>query len=815
VTRRLRADQKPQIAPIRRDVALPDDPDAPSADGGRMYVMAIGIDRYRSWGRLHNAVGDARGALAAFANLGFEQFRPALIDDAATGEAIRGLVTDELRTLGENDSLVLFFAGHGHTVTKTFPDGTCTKNGYLVPVDADLPGGRIGSWLSLKSWLSEVAQLPPRHILVVLDACHSGVALDPVIRWRGADVRRSDPVDRLRARRSRRIITSALDDQLALDSGPVHGHSLFTGCLIEALTGGMISRPGQSIVTGSELGLYVQRRVIDYPASQNQTPDFGALELDDRGELTFALSAPVRDHDTPPGPGESKPRSPTGPHEIWPKAARLATVPQGATESMGPGSIKSNKRASTAPPIPATTITPPAKPAAPPVARDVTGPPAKPAVSPGSRSTPAPAPPIAASPSPVKDTRGKTSATTTTTTSKPMTASPAPAPISRAASGPSAPARPSGNAAPAPDVPAPSPRPGAPALEAAFVTALDRHVMLRNRGGNVLSMVTSDPTTALLGWGTWAAGHGWLTLLTEGNGLDAAVADLLAQTPWLRMLPAARERLARIARIDPQDVDAALDARSCTDRDAWIDDVSGRDPHARVSGWLLSALREPWAHVPDLTTAPVQGAELLSIVGDLAAPLTVLLHHPEPTAPWLEQAIRTAAELIAYVPRLAVAVAAPDELVRRVLRDHADSTVMSLARQGVVPLAPRPARPASQPRARPEELLHQALARNPSTASLFTPNVAVPIHDRERAVEVDLVARDALFAVEIDDWYHVRDPQSYRRDRIKDVWLQRAGFFVTRFLAEDVEDRLERVVEEIALGIGARRASGSLAEKFP
>lgn len=89
-------------------------------------------------------------------------------------------------------------------------------------------------------------------------------------------------------RQSRRIITSALDDQVALDSGPVHGHSLFTGCLIEALTDG-IKKSGRRVTTGSELGLYVQGRVQTYPGS-TQTPDFGTFTFDDRGEMIIPLS---------------------------------------------------------------------------------------------------------------------------------------------------------------------------------------------------------------------------------------------------------------------------------------------------------------------------------------------------------------------------------------------------------------------------------------------------------------------------------------------------------------------------------------------
>lgn len=261
------------------------------AQGGRAYVAVIGIDRYRSWNRLYNAVSDASGALGVFSRLGFEPIGAPLFDELATGDALHRIVTDDLTKLGKNDSLVLFFAGHGHTMTRTFYGGATVKDGYIIPVDGDPPGGSAGTWMRLESWLKDVTRIPAQHILVVLDACHSGLALGPVIQWRsrGMDMQIREPLHHLRARRSRRIITSALDDQRAMDGGPVPGHSLFTGCLIEGLTSGLFAATRQPLVTGSQIGFYVQRRVIEYPNS-TQTPDFGALELDDRGELVVRLT---------------------------------------------------------------------------------------------------------------------------------------------------------------------------------------------------------------------------------------------------------------------------------------------------------------------------------------------------------------------------------------------------------------------------------------------------------------------------------------------------------------------------------------------
>ena len=250
---------------------------------GRSIIAVIGIDKYPAWPALSNAVNDATGISRLFQRLGFVELTAPLLNGAATREAMWRLVTDDLAKLDSTDSLVLFFAGHGHT-RSTYPDGKPTKIGYVVPVDA--AEDRAATWVRLDFWLNEVALLPPRHILVIIDACHSGVALDAVVKWRGAAAL-TTALDDLQARRSRRIITSALDDQRAMDGGPYPGHSLFTGCLIEGLTGG-IAAGGKRIATGSQIGMYLQQRVSSYPRSQ-QTPDFGALDLDQRGEIIVPL----------------------------------------------------------------------------------------------------------------------------------------------------------------------------------------------------------------------------------------------------------------------------------------------------------------------------------------------------------------------------------------------------------------------------------------------------------------------------------------------------------------------------------------------
>ena len=55
---------------------------------GRNVVAVIGIDRYRRWPGLSNAVSDARGALNAFQRLGFQQVTEPLLNYEEGGTAV-------------------------------------------------------------------------------------------------------------------------------------------------------------------------------------------------------------------------------------------------------------------------------------------------------------------------------------------------------------------------------------------------------------------------------------------------------------------------------------------------------------------------------------------------------------------------------------------------------------------------------------------------------------------------------------------------------------------------------------------------------
>jgi very-short-patch-repair endonuclease len=67
-------------------------------------------------------------------------------------------------------------------------------------------------------------------------------------------------------------------------------------------------------------------------------------------------------------------------------------------------------------------------------------------------------------------------------------------------------------------------------------------------------------------------------------------------------------------------------------------------------------------------------------------------------------------------------------------------------------------------------------------------------------------------AIELDGGQHLADPVAYRRDRRKDQLLQENGYFVLRFLAEDVGKGLDTVLDTVLRVLARCRQSATRVE---
>ena len=109
---------------------------------------------------------------------------------------------------------------------------------------------------------------------------------------------------------------------------------------------------------------------------------------------------------------------------------------------------------------------------------------------------------------------------------------------------------------------------------------------------------------------------------------------------------------------------------------------------------------------------------------------------------------------------------------------------------------------------RPASPLLARLEADPTTAGLFVLDARLDGGPAGRRVEVALYGAELALAIEIDSEFAYPNVEAYRRERTKDLWLQRRGILIMRILAQDLEKRLEDIVLQVRDVVRERRIRG-------
>ena len=240
------------------------------------HALVVGVSNYEKWPKLPNAVRDAREVSAALRGLGFtvsEVLNP-------TSQELKKAVNDLTYRLGreKNRAILLYFAGHGET--ETLADGT--KLGYIIPKDCPLikddPQGFINHALSMKDIEAYSLRIRSKHLLVLFDSCFSG-SLFSLSRAIPEDISEKSafPV--------RQFITAGNENETVPD------RSMFKRCLLVGLQGDA-DLTGDGYITGSELGMYLADKVVQY-TSRAQHPQYGKINIPElsRGDFIIKLAS--------------------------------------------------------------------------------------------------------------------------------------------------------------------------------------------------------------------------------------------------------------------------------------------------------------------------------------------------------------------------------------------------------------------------------------------------------------------------------------------------------------------------------------------
>lgn len=241
------------------------------------WALIIGINAYP-----HSPLSYARYDAEAIHKILIEKFNfpesnTILLTDekASRSEIIETFLKFTQRHIDHDDRILVFFAGHGYTYS-----GKRGEVGYLVPVD-----GSPDNLASLIRW-DELTRngdlIPAKHILFIMDACYGGLA---ITRSPGPGSMRF--LKNMLQRFARQVITAGKADEVVADAGgPIPEHSVFTGHLLQGLSGNAATPDG--VICANGLMAYVYEKVAK-DLNSRQTPHFGFVD----GDGDFIFTAPM------------------------------------------------------------------------------------------------------------------------------------------------------------------------------------------------------------------------------------------------------------------------------------------------------------------------------------------------------------------------------------------------------------------------------------------------------------------------------------------------------------------------------------------
>jgi Caspase domain len=199
---------------------------------GDRYALVIGIKQYDHWSPLETPDHDAKAVAEVLRNLyGFKtefelenrQKQPLLLIDAKLDDIQRALENLRKR-LTENDSLLIYFAGHGQYLGDA-------REAYWVPRDGEKDNHF--TWFGAPQIITTIKRMIARSVLVVSDSCFSGAILREPPDITAFDQDRRRALIKAGTRKSRIFISSGGTEPV-LDAG-CDNHSIFACAFIKAL----------------------------------------------------------------------------------------------------------------------------------------------------------------------------------------------------------------------------------------------------------------------------------------------------------------------------------------------------------------------------------------------------------------------------------------------------------------------------------------------------------------------------------------------------------------------------------------------------
>ncbi|HET6604629.1 MAG TPA: caspase family protein [Xanthomonadaceae bacterium] len=250
---------------------------------GRYYAVVIGNNSYQDSGyaRLSSAVEDATAVAQVLKRrYGYET---RLLLNASRFDILSAL--NEMReSLGENDNLLLYYAGHGEVDSG--------QQGYWIPVDGR--SAEPATWISNAAISDILNTMKARHVLVVADSCYSGTMTRSAVPIFDAEVMPADTrtawIRQMVEGRSRTALTSG-GVQPVPDVGSGK-HSYFARALLNVLENNGRLLEAQRLYR--EVNSALALAAVDSPVPQN--PGYSPIQFagHETGDFFFVPVASAR-----------------------------------------------------------------------------------------------------------------------------------------------------------------------------------------------------------------------------------------------------------------------------------------------------------------------------------------------------------------------------------------------------------------------------------------------------------------------------------------------------------------------------------------
>ena len=251
-----------------------------------VWAVVVGIDKYPKLQQLKYAVKDAQAFYDLLLSSNYVSSGNIFFvtNDQAKLSNLRSILGTKLKQkAGQDDMVIIYFAGHGATERDTkSPDGDGLEK-YLLPYDAD-PDDLYASALPMREISFILNRISSERLVFIADSCYSGASGGRTVSIEGIRANISDSfINRIAEGKGRIIMTASAANEVSAEDDTLQ-HGIFTYYLIEGLRG-RADYDSDGLVTVDEAYRYVSEEVPRATAQEQHPVKKGSVE----GQLVLGI----------------------------------------------------------------------------------------------------------------------------------------------------------------------------------------------------------------------------------------------------------------------------------------------------------------------------------------------------------------------------------------------------------------------------------------------------------------------------------------------------------------------------------------------